>query len=306
MKLSYKLFACAALLSALVGCREKMDYKTTAFVNLNSKTLTIDENAGTVKIPVTLSTYKNNGSTSVTFKVVDGLAQEGKNYSVEPASKVLNFDESGEPQYITVSVVDQPNLYTGNLDFKIALESATNDYQLGGTNATTVNIKDLDHPLVDFAGEWTVQCNTALKGKVKYKMNLTLDDDDVTIVWCDYIVPMLYAYSNMGSGYVKGVVSEDKSTITFASQQLDPRGGETFDVGYGGFTLYTGFYEYVDGENDKYATSKDPIVFTKDEGDGFVFRSKQGPAIVDKYIWPQYYGFVLGEDNDEEVVWTKN
>lgn len=310
MKTLYIFIACGAILSLLVGCRDKMDYETTAFVNLDKAALVVDENVGTVSIPVKLGSLKGDGNTAVTFKVVGGKAVEGKNFTVEPAGKVLNFDGSGEAQNIKINIVDQKGVFTGALDFAIVLESATNDYLIGGTNTLRVTIKDLDHPLTDFFGDWQVQCNTAVKGKAKYTMTLSPDDDDVTVVWCNKIVPMLHALSTYGVGYVKGVVSEDKSTITFASQPLDARGGKLFDLGAGtggSFSLATGTYVYVDGgDADKYHTDrKAPVVFKKADGDGLVYKSGSGPCLVNKYVWPDYYGFVLGEDNNEEVVWTK-
>ncbi len=279
-----------------------MDYTTVPFVNLYKSSISVDENVGKIILPVKLSSYSGDNNTSVTFKVVEGTAKEGVNFTVEPAGKVLSFNGT-DSLAITINVVGQTGVYTGDLKFKVELGNTTNDYQVGGTSVTTVTIKDIDHPLANFAGSWIVSCSTPSRS-LKYRMSLDLDDEDASVVWCNYIVPMLYAYSAYGSGWVKGTVSNDKTTITFASQPLDARDGEAFDLGYntGTLYLYSGIYN---GDNDEYETSKDPIIFTKAEGDGLVFKSKTGICIADDYIWPDWYGWLLGEDNDAEIVWTK-
>lgn len=284
-----------------------MDYTTVPFANLYKSSISVDENVGKITLPVKLSSYSGDNNTSVTFKVVEGTAKEGVNFTVEPAGKILSFNGT-DSLAITINVIGQTGVYTGDLKFKVELDNATNDYQVGGTSATTVTIKDIDHPLANFAGSWKVSCSAPLYGPLEYRMTLDLDSEDATVVWCNYIVPMLYAYSTYGSGWVKGIVSKDKTTITFASQPLDARNGKAFDLGYntGTLCLYSGTYKYVDGgDNDEYETYKDPIIFTKAEGDGLVFKSKTGICIADDYIWPSWYGWLLGEDNDAEIVWTK-
>lgn len=299
MKSIYRILAFTAVVAAFASCREVAEFQTTPFVNLYRTTVSVNEDVGTVILPVKLGTLKGDKNTSVTFKVVEGTAKEGVNFTVEPAGKVLSFNGT-DSLAITIKVVDQPGVFTGSLDFQIELESATNDYQIGGTNVASFTIKDNDHPLANILGTYTATAYGQGAGNVTWTLNLSADENDVTVVWCDFIVPMLSAYKSYGNGYVKGVVSEDKNTITFAAEQeLDAKGGNAFNVGYGTFALYPcsypGGYSLDDGD----------VVFNKVEGSGVVFKCLTGAAIVDSYVWPSYGGFLLGAADGKEIVWTK-
>ena len=299
MKSIYRILAFAAVVTAFASCREVSEYQSTAFANLYRSTVTVDESVGTVILPVKLSSMKGDNNTAVTFKVNEGAAKEGVNFTVEPAGKVLNFNGT-DSLNITVKIIDQPGVFTGSLDFSIELESATNDYQIGGTNATNFTIKDNDHPLANILGSYTASCYDVEAGGAKYTITLSAVDGDVTAVWVDYIVPMLYAYKSYGKGYAKGIVSEDKNTITFASgQALDKRDGEAFSVGYGTFELYS--CSYPGGYN----VTEDDVVFKRTDDAGVVFKCQTGIAICDQYVWPGYYGYILGPSDGKEIVWTR-
>jgi hypothetical protein len=300
MKSIYKVLAFTAMAAALAtSCREVSEYQTTAFANLYRTTVTVDESVGTVTLPVKLSSIKGDNNTAVTFKVNEGTAKEGVNFTVEPAGKVLNFSDTDSLD-ITIKIIDQPGVYTGSLAFSIELESATNDYVIGGTNEANFTIKDNDHPLANILGTYSATAYGQGAGDVAWTLELSADDNDVTVVWCNYIVPFLANYSSFGKGYVKGVVNADKNKITFAGgQALDKKDGSAFNVGYGTFELYPcsypGGYSIDDGD----------VVFDKVDGAGVVFKCLTGAAILDSYVWPSYGGFLLGSANGKEIVWTK-
>lgn len=281
------------------SCREISEYQTTAFANLYRTTVSVDENVGTVTLPVKLSSIKGDKNTAVTFKVNEGTAKEGVNFTVEPAGKVLNFNGT-DSLAITIKVIDQPGVFTGSLAFSIELESATNDYQIGGTNATSFTIKDNDHPLANIFGSYTASCYDVKAGGAKYTVTLSAVEGDVSAVWVDYIVPMLYVYSSYGKGYVKGIVSEDKNTITFENgQALNGMGGSAFNLDSGVFALYS--CSYPGGYN----VTDDDVVFKRTDDAGVVFKCQTGIAICDDYVWPNFYGYILGPSDGKEIIWTK-
>lgn len=299
MKSINRILAFTAVVAAFASCREVSDFTTTPFVNLYRTTVSVNEDVGTVILPVKLGSLKGDKNTSVTFKVVEGAAKEGVNFTIEPAGKVLNFNGT-DSLAIKINVVDQPGVFTGALDFQIELESATNDYQVGGSSVTSFTIKDNDHPLANILGTYTATAYGQGAGDVTWTLNLTTDEKDITVVWCDFIVPMLSVYSSYGKGYAKGVVSEDKSTITFeAEQELDAKGGKAFDVGYGTFALYPCSYP------GRYSLDDGDVVFNKTDDAGVVFKCLTGAAIVDQYVWPSYGGYLLGSADGKEIIWTK-
>ncbi len=299
MKSIYRILAFTAVVAAFASCREVSDYKTTPFVNLYRTTVSVNEDAGTVILPVKLGSMKGDKNTTVTFKVVEGTAKEGVNFTVEPAGKALTFNGT-DSLAIKIKVVDQPGVFTGSLDFQIELTSATNDYQVGGSSVTAFTIKDNDHPLANILGSYTAEAYGYKYGDVSWTLNLTADEKDVTVVWCDYIVPMLSDFASYGRGYAKGVVSDDKTTITFVGgQELDAKGGEAFNVGYGTFALYPCSYPGT------YSLNEGDLVFNKTEDEGVVFKCLTGAAIVDQYVWPTYGAFLLGSAEGKEIVWTK-
>jgi hypothetical protein len=152
---------------------------------------------------------------------------------------------------------------------------------------------DVDHPLADILGSYTVKGTDQFAGGVEYTMNLLKDPKDVTVVWCDAICQL--ASSVRGRLNVYGNVSEDHNTITF------PCGQDTgLDNGDGNLifciTTYTGGKYYANDEGE--------VVFTK-TADG-VYTSTHGMGFVDnKYVYTG--GFMLGADTDPSyfTTWTK-
>lgn len=145
--------ACAA---ALFSCTHKYAFKTTSYVIVEETNFTVKEDVGVVRIPV--SVFNSDGlNGSVYFKVNDGSAVQGTDFTVEPASGVLTFSGNGT-QYIEVSVIEHPGELTGALKFSIDLTSVSGDIAaLGGITSTVVEIQDND-VVVDWdylIGDWT-------------------------------------------------------------------------------------------------------------------------------------------------------
>ena len=147
--------ACAAV---LFSCTHEYSFKTNSYVILGETTFAVKEDVGNVYIPV--SAYNSQTNTgSVFFRVINGSAVEGTDFTVEPANGVLTFNGNGT-ESIVISVIEHPGVLTGNLKFGIELTSVSGDItDLGGVYAASVEIQDND-VVVDWdyvLGDWTAQ-----------------------------------------------------------------------------------------------------------------------------------------------------
>jgi hypothetical protein len=221
MKSIYKVLAFTAMAAALAtSCREVSEYQTTAFANLYRTTVSVDENVGTVTLPVMLSSIKGDNNTAVTFKVKEGSAKEGVNFTVEPAGKVLNFSDT-DSLNITIKIIDQPGVFTGSLTFDIELESATNDYQIGGSNETNFTIKDNDHPLANLFGTFSGTIKGYWRGNLSASVQVLADPDNTDKVLVYNLDPYFAAYGYVAPKYnaYSGTVNADKNQISIKCGQ---------------------------------------------------------------------------------------
>ncbi len=251
MKKAYKIIACAAILTAVVGCRREMEFQTVPFANIYNESISVDENVGTITIPVSLSAIKGDKNTSVTFKVIEGKAKEGTNFTVEPSGKVLNFNGT-DTQNITVNVIEQAGVFTGSLDFKIELVSATNDYTLGGTTATSVTIKDLDHPLANLFGTFSGAAPGYWGDKYTASVQILADPDDINKVLVYNLETYLADNGLTAPKYnvFTGTVNAEKNKITIPTGQktgyVSSSQGPLYVVGFDAPSADDASDDYVD------------------------------------------------------------
>ncbi len=220
MKSIYRILAFAAAVAAFASCREVSEFQTVPFANLYKSTVSVDENVGSVTLPVKLSSVKGDKNTSVTFKINEGAAKEGVNFTVEPAGKVLNFNGT-DSLNITINVVDNPGVFTGSLDFEIELVSATNDYTIGGTSSTSVTIKDLDHPFSNLFGTFSGKVSGYFNGGYNASVQVLADPKDNSKVLVYNLDSYFAAYNYVAPNYnaFSGTVNADKNKITLKAGQ---------------------------------------------------------------------------------------
>lgn len=205
-KLNIILGSAFALL-ALASCDRKADYYTVDFVSFPESAIEVQEDTTQFLIPIYAKSQTGSAvSTNVTFSVVDGTAKNGVDFTVEPANGVLNVN--GEDASIVVKVVNKSGEYTGNQKFTIVLEDADNGYTLGAARTVSVTIKDLDHPLADVLGTYKLSCEDYANGPLSFYTSITPDENDVSVVWIDHIIPMGVAHSFDAGVY--GIVSGDE------------------------------------------------------------------------------------------------
>lgn len=146
---------CAAV---LFSCTHEYSFKTNAYVLMDETSFSVKEDAGLVLVPV--SAYNSEALTgTVYFKVIDGTAVQGTDFTVEPADGVLHFDGNGT-EYIKINVIEHAGVLTGNLKFSIELSAVNGEIaNFGGITAASFEIKDND-VVVDWdyvAGNWIAQ-----------------------------------------------------------------------------------------------------------------------------------------------------
>lgn len=242
---------------SLAACSHVAQFTSEDFVAFHTGSITASERAGSVKIPVHAYPQNGNPNTTVSFKVVEGSAKSGTNFSVEPASGVLTF-AGDSTQYITVNVKNQEGLYTGNLTFNIEIASATNDYKFPNYNSVKFTIKDEDHPLINYFGSYTTSYCMGYWGDnySGHTIELAAWEGDVNSFSISNLEP--YLGGNGFKGPVRGVLNEDKTVITVASGQA---------TGYNGVNYY-GFD--APNPNDAESSEADIIINIQEDGSLFI------------------------------------
>lgn len=202
--------ACAAV---LFSCTHEYNFKTASYVILDESAFSVKEDAGTVLIPV--SAYNSESLTGAAyFKVIDGTAVQGTDFTVEPANGVLTFD-GNSTEYIKINVIEHAGVLTGSLKFGVEITAVSGDItDLGGLTAATVEIKDNDI-VVDWSfvtGEW----NATDDGSTMYKKRVVIEKVNETTL-------KLTNIWDEGST-IEGTITFDKASntadIVFAGGQV--------------------------------------------------------------------------------------
>lgn len=163
---------------------------SNAFIAFSSASVSVSENADTVVIPISLASVAGLNGTA-TFKVyadttAKGVSpEEGVNYEILSEGGTLKFDSKNRIQYIKVVGKYFPE-YTGDLSFRIVLESQTKDISLGTLRECKVVINDIDHPLTPILGEYTAT-TTGIAYSDPWILTIFKDESDDHKVWLDNV-----------------------------------------------------------------------------------------------------------------------
>lgn len=253
MKYLAKICIAGLATLSLAACSHVAQYHGEDFVAFKGSSYNIKESAGSMKIGVTAYPQSGNPNTTVSFKVVENTAKAGTDFSVEPASGVLTF--AGDSiQYITVNVVDHDGVYTGDLDFSLQIESATNNYSFPHYNTVSIKINDEDHPLINYFGSYTAAVCKGYWGDdySGHTIDLAAWEGDVNSFSISNLEP--YLGGNGFKGPVRGVLNEEKTVITIAAGQ---------ETGYTGVNYY-GFD--APNPNDAESSEADIIINIQEDG----------------------------------------
>ena len=226
MKRNIFIIAVALVMALAVSCGRKVEFEHTTFASFEAASYVFDEDAGLVTIPVILY---NPGSekVQVTFQTIDGKAKEGVDYEIiNPVNGVLELGAGVTSVDIELEIKpDHPTL-TGSKDFQISIASATEGFSVSSKNVTKVKIKDLDHPLKRFIGEWTATATGYSEGK--YSWTITIEGDESDPTYSKLLVydlePASASWygltSEVDCNILEAVYSEEKNMLVIASDSF--------------------------------------------------------------------------------------
>jgi hypothetical protein len=206
--LSYLIIMTAGGLFAACSLNDAPEFDdANAFVAFEKTAISVDENAGTLRVGVRLTSLGGLTST-VAYQVFNGTAQEDVDFEPTGGSSVLTFSAETPVQYIEFNILEHPGLFTGDRSFGIKLTNG-GDVALGAADSTAVTVLDLDHPLSFMLGNYTVYGPNYFGGRADtWEVTIEKDPDgDVAKVWISNLVVA------GTSEKVYGIVNEDKNKI---------------------------------------------------------------------------------------------
>lgn len=293
MKNTIKYIACAFALTAAFSCSKLNETpvfeEKDAFVAFDKAAVSISENGGVVSLPISIASIDPVGVT-VAYEVVDGTAKAGENYNLVNESATFTFDGKARQGTIDINIVDLAGEFTGDLTFTVNLKSA-GDLNLGFNKSCTVTIGDLDHPLADILGTYTVNGESYFNGPGQWEAEFIKDAVDVNKVWIRGLAPGFATPTDL----IYGTVSEDHNTITIPMGQILPY-SSTYNACFWAVDMSVGsIYD---------ETEVPTIEFTRDENGNFVSA---------KYGW-SFYALNVSDGSGagnfdiiiEGVTFTKN
>ena len=251
-----------ALVLSLVSCDRKVDFKSSSFASFDAASYVFDEDAGEVSIPVVLYNPTDE-KVYVTFKTIDGKAKEGVDYEVvNPINGVLELG-AGVNSADIVLKIKKDNEMTGSKDFQLSIASASEGFSVSSMNVTKVKIKDLDHPLKRFIGEWTATVTGYSENKYSWTVTIEGDETDPT-----YKTLLIYDLDPAAASWY-GLTSEMDCNI------LEAKYSEAKDALIISDNHFLGIYEPGDGQQ---------LDFTVRGVNGPALDSATGYADIELYL----------------------
>jgi len=278
--LKFLIIGVFAILASCDSLNETPEFSDSdAFVAFNNNTMGVNEDGVTLNVPVTLASI-NGMSGSVTYTIIDGTAKEGVNFTLADASKTLTFDAENRTQNVVLNIIDNPGVFTGDVSFQIQL-SEDGIVKPSAQNICKVVIKDKDHPLAAILGTYRVDATTYFNGAKSWDMELSKDEEDVTVVWISNIEG-----TGSGSGFY-GVVNEEMTEISVPLGQVNTV--HITSEGDGNVYLFG-----MDADINLYDESN--LIIKIQEGGQKLYFENLGPAVNlggTNYYWdlvfPNYY-----------------
>ena len=217
MKISTKIWSMIAVMGLLASSCSKMNElpifdDKDACVAFSAGAMSVNENAGTINIPVSLRTL-NGFNTSVGIKAVDGTAKAGVNFNLVTTS--VNFTPSEPVQNVQVQITNLDGIFTGDLSFSLELENP-GSISLAAEKKITVTIMDLDHPLSSILGTYSAIGESYFYGEESWTITLTKDANDVSKVW---ITNFVSRGSSAGTP-IYGIVDDEMIEIHIPVNQV--------------------------------------------------------------------------------------
>ncbi|MEA4916236.1 Calx-beta domain-containing protein [Proteiniphilum sp.] len=260
-----------------------------AFVAFSAERLTVNENAGKVRIPVRLTSLEGKSST-VTFELKDSTALSGRDFALSGGASVLTFDGTNPVQYIELDILGHLGEFTGDRLFGITIKNATN-VNIGSKKTIYVNIADTDHPLSAILGMYSASAIHTFNGSALAWDNVEIakDETDVTKVW---IQGNILGTGGAGAGSkVYGVVNAEKTEISVPVHQSVVN------------SSYNAYFDGVDADDNIMDTGA-KVIFNIKTGDKTTIELKENSVAILAYDKTSgaYAGYYVVA---QSVVYTK-
>ena len=223
MKKNILLIAAAVLVVFASSCNRKVEFEHNTFATLMASSYSFDEDVQEVVVPVSI--YNPNGKeVQVSVMTEDGKAEEGVDYEIlYPVSGVLTFAAGEDTQEIVIGITEFPGKLTGSKDFSLTIASATEGFMVGNCSTAKLTIKDLDHPLKAFIGEW--EATTVGYVGINYTWTMTIDGDESDPTYQNLIMsdfePMCASYYKLTSADGYNII--DVTANTSKTRIIVPR-----------------------------------------------------------------------------------
>lgn len=252
-----------------------------AFLAFTSSTAAVGEEAGSLEIPVLLTSKSGLSATAEIEVVADETgtgAIEGTHFTIE--NKTLTFSGlEGATQKIKINVIDN-DVFGGNKSFTIRLKEG-GSVKLGAAKTCKVTIQDDEHPLAFILGTYGASADSYFSSRGHFDWDITIsrDETDINKVWIGDLDPYFaangYTAAN-GSNIFYGIVNEEKTQILVPVGQT---------LGY----QNTALVAFVAADPDVDETEGDNVVIDiKDNGQTLVITNAWG--IYDDGWWNLFRG----------------
>lgn len=267
LRFTYGLLAAAALSLASCNVNDMPEFDDAdAFLAFTSSSAKVSETAGSIQIPVMLTSRAGlSGTVTIEVDAEKSTATEGKDFTID--NKTLTFDAANPVQKFTVSVKDNDE-FTGNRTVKLKLTNTS--LNLGAAKECTLTIEDDEHPLAFILGTYHASADSYFSSRGHYDWDITVarDDDDINKVWIGNLDPFFYANGFMApeENNFYGFVSDDKTQILVPVDQ---------EVGYQTEVL-AGFDNPDPEAGSRLETGSNIIVEIKDGGAKLVIPNAWG------------------------------
>lgn len=170
-----------AVLPFFVSCSEDDVNTEECTVGFASNAITVEETAGYVQVPITVSGHRNGPVrlTIETATVGDKGAVEGTNYTITDKTLNLNSDTlSTGTINVEVKVIDDSKI---NDDRQFTLTIASAEGAEITASQTTVTIADNDADFYKaFAGTWTFSATASDGSKISFPVTVTTAAEGTT------------------------------------------------------------------------------------------------------------------------------
>lgn len=222
MKKIFYLFSMVVLGSLLVSCslneHPTFDDKD-AFAAFSNASMKVSEDAGTLNIPVNVTSL-NGVTTTISYEFVNGTAVQGVDFEDASGSGTLSFSPGESKKEIAVRIIPRLGTFTGDLSFSVRFKS-TGDVAMGMGNVCNVTITDTDHPLSALLGTYTAKAADYEGEEYEFAVTFVKDESDVSKIWIHNLCPYFASYGYTAPNYNKiyGVVSDDLSQIVIPNKQ---------------------------------------------------------------------------------------